>query len=247
MLSAQDQAADSEPTASRVDWIVGDLQRQISAGTLHPGEALPSERGLCATFGVGRTTVREALKALLVQGYVSRATRGLVVAQPAERARLPQDLAAVAARASIRDLYEVRKLVEVRVARWSALRASADEIDHLREVVAAEGPGTDGPRHTHAGFHDALVAATHNPVLMQVYESSRDLFFRLPFFWQLLDEAEVQSARARRHNMAHRWHCQILDAIIQHDPDEAEGAMFQHLDAMEKDLLARLMVSPDHA
>ena len=87
---------------------------------------------------------------------------------------------------------------------------------------------------------DALVKAAHNPVLEQVYESGRNLFFRLPFYWKLFDEAEVKAVRARRHELARRWHEHILNAVAEHDVAEAEGAMFQHLDIMEKDLLARL-------
>jgi hypothetical protein len=45
--------------------------------------------------------------------------------------------------------------------------------------------------------------------------------------------------------MAHRWHEHLLHAIQQQDATEAEGAMFQHLDIMEKDLLARLPLSED--
>jgi DNA-binding GntR family transcriptional regulator len=46
--------------------------------------------------------------------------------------------------------------------------------------------------------------------------------------------------RAARHELARRWHEQILNAIDERDAAEAEGAMFQHLDIMEKDLLNRL-------
>jgi len=48
---------------SRVDKIATDLQEQIKRGKLKPGERLPSERSLCSLFGVGRTTIREALNA----------------------------------------------------------------------------------------------------------------------------------------------------------------------------------------
>ena len=47
---------------SRVDKIAKDLQEQIAQGKLKPGERLASERSLCSLFGVGRTTIREALK-----------------------------------------------------------------------------------------------------------------------------------------------------------------------------------------
>jgi GntR family transcriptional regulator, transcriptional repressor for pyruvate dehydrogenase complex len=232
---------------SRVDKIAKDLQEQIVQGKLQPGQRLASERSLCSLFGVGRTTIREALKSLAVRGLVIRSARGAIVAD-AESIHLPgTDLPGLAAQTSIRQLFEVRKLMEVRVAGWAASRATAEDINALRLAIAA-----DISRHTAAGnpsriFHDALARAAHNPALVQVYASGRHLFFRLPFYWKLFDDVEVKTARAARHELARRWHEQILKAIAEHDAAEAEGAMFQHLDVMEKDLLGRLKVSDGKA
>jgi GntR family transcriptional repressor for pyruvate dehydrogenase complex len=178
-----------------------------------------------------------------VRGLVTRSARGAVVADLESIFLQGTDLAGLAAQTSIKQLFEVRKLMEVRVAGWAALRATAQEIDAMRRAIEA-----DISRHTAAGnpsriFHDALAQATHNPALVQVYESARHLFFRLPFYWKLFDDAAVKTARAARHELARRWHEQILKAIMERDAAEAEGAMFQHLDIMEKDLLNRLQVT----
>lgn len=230
---------------SRVDKIAKDLQDQIVQGKVQPGERLASERSLCSLFGVGRTTIREALKSLAVRGLITRSARGAIVAD-LESIHLPStdtDLAGLAAQTSIKQLFEVRKLMEVRVAGWAALRATAEEIDTMRLAIEAAVS-----RHTTAGnpsriFHDALARAAHNPALVQIYDSGRHLFFRLPFYWKLFDDAEVKTARAARHELARRWHEQILTAIIERDAAEAEGSMFQHLDIMEKDLLGRLQAT----
>jgi DNA-binding FadR family transcriptional regulator len=55
---------------SRVDKIAKDLQEQIAQGKLKPGERLPSERSLCSLFGVGRTTIREALRSWRCAGWL---------------------------------------------------------------------------------------------------------------------------------------------------------------------------------
>ena len=221
---------------SRVDKIAKDLQEQIVQGKLKPGERLASERSLCSLFGVGRTTIREALKSLAVRGLVIRSARGAIVAdlESGHLSGTATDLAG---------LFEVRKLMEVRVAGWAALRATAEEVEAMRLAIDA-----DISRNTTAGnpsriFHDSLARAAHNPALVQVYESGRHLFFRLPFYWKLFDDAEVKVARAARHELARRWHEQILKAVMERDAAEAEGAMFQHLDIMEKDLLNRLQVT----
>jgi GntR family transcriptional repressor for pyruvate dehydrogenase complex len=225
---------------SRVDRIAGAVQEQITLGKLKPGERLPSERNLCSLFGVGRTTVREALKSLVVRGLVTRQGRGVVVTDPAVVSPTNHDLPGLAAQTSIRQLFELRKLIEVRVAGWAALRAMPEDIEFMKRAIEAERMRDTVAGNPNRMFHDALVSAAHNPALMQVYESGRNIFFRLPFYWKLFDDAEVKNLRAARHELARRWHEQILKAIEERDTAEAEGAMFQHLDIMEKDLLNRL-------
>jgi len=225
---------------SRVDKIAKELHEQIAQGKLKSGERLPSERSLCSLFGVGRTTIREALKSLAVRGLVTRSARGAVVAD-ADSVHLPgADLPSLAAQTSIRQLFEVRKLMEVRVAGWAALRATAEDIEAMRSAIKADAAHNTSGGNPNRLFHDALANAAHNPALVQVYESGRHLFFRLPFYWKLFDDAQVKMTRAERHEMARRWHEQIFRAIVERDVAEAEGSMFQHLDIMEKDLLTRL-------
>jgi len=223
---------------SRVDKIAADIQKQIAQGKLHPGDRLPSERNLCVALGVGRTTIREALKSLGVRGVVARKGRATVISDPQNILPAGLDLNGLAAQINIKQLYEVRKLLEVEIAGWAAMRATAKDIKMLRRALAAEyDPATPSP---HRAFHTAIADAAHNPALVKIYESGSPLFFRLPFFWKLFEDKQIKAVRARRHEMARRWHEQILKAIEQHDAAEAKGAMFQHLDIMEKDLLTRL-------
>ncbi|HEY7220757.1 MAG TPA: FadR/GntR family transcriptional regulator [Candidatus Binatia bacterium] len=232
---------------SLVDKIAADLQEQIARGKLKPGDRLPSERSLCTLFGVGRTTVREGLKTLVVRGLVTRQGRAVIVADPELVPFANADLAGLAAQTSIRQLFEVRKLMEVRVAGWAALRATVDDLNAMKRAIEADLKRDASGGNPSRMFHDALARAAHNPALIQVYESGRSLFFRLPFYWKLFDDAKVKSVRAARHELARRWHEQILRAIAEHDAAEAEGAMFQHLDIMEKDLLNRLESSDGDA
>ena len=225
---------------SLADKIAGDLQSQVAQGKLKTGERLPAERSLCVTFGVGRTTIREALKSLVVRGLITRKGRGVIVADPANSSLPGIDLPSLAAQVTIKQLYEVRKLLEVKIAGWAAMRATPSDVELIRISLNPEPTGKPNENTANRNFHDALAAAAHNPALRQIYESGSALFFRLPFFWKLFDDVEVRAVRARRHELAHLWHQQILTAIVQHDMSEAEGAMFQHLDIMEKDLLSRL-------
>jgi DNA-binding FadR family transcriptional regulator len=232
---------------SLVDKIATDLQEQIARGKLKPGDRLPSERTLCTLFSVGRTTVREGLKALVVRGLVTRQGRAVIVADPEMVPFANADLAGLAAQISIKQLFEVRKLMEVRVAGWAALRATSDDLNAMKRAIEAHLKRDASAGNPSRMFHDAIARAAHNPALTQVYESGRSLFFRLPFYWKLFDDEKVKSVRAARHELARRWHEQILGAIAEHDTAEAEGAMFQHLDIMEKDLLNRLQAADGDA
>ncbi len=150
---------------------------------------------------LGRTTIREALKSLVVRGLVTKQGRGVVAADP-ELLLLPgADLAGLAAQTSIRQLFEVRKLMEVRVAGWAAMRATAEDINTMRLAIQAEISRNTAAGNPNRTFHDALAKSVHNPALMQVYESGRTLFFRLPFFWKLFDDDEVKTVRAWRHEL----------------------------------------------
>ena len=232
---------------SRVDNIANDLQNQIVQGKLNPGDRLPAERSLCVNFGVGRTTIREALKSLAVRGLITRRGRAVIIADPKDASsQIGNELAGLAAQVNIKQLYEVRKLIEVRIAGWAATRASAEDIERIRHSLDPESSQQSVKGSPNRNFHDALAAAVHNPALLRIYQSGASLFFHLPFFWRLFDDAEVKTVRAGRHEIARRWHLQILSAIEQHDAAEAEGAMFQHLDIMEKGLLNQLRV-PDNA
>jgi DNA-binding FadR family transcriptional regulator len=104
------------------------FKKQIAQGKLHPGDRLPSERNLCVALGVGRTTIREALKSLGVRGVVARKGRATVISDPQNILPAGLDLNGLAAQINIKQLYEVRKLLEVEIAGWAAMRATAKDI-----------------------------------------------------------------------------------------------------------------------
>ncbi len=233
---------------SRVDNIANALQNQIVQGELNPGDRLPAERSLCVNFGVSRTTIREALKSLTVRGLITRRGRAVIVTDPKDASsQIGNDLASLAAQVNIKQLYEVRKLIEVRIAGWAAMRATAEDVEQIRRSLDLGNSNQSTNRSPNRNFHDTLAAAAHNPALVRIYESGASLFFHLPFFWRLFDDAEVKTVRAGRHEMARRWHHYILKAIEERDAAEAEGAMFQHLDVMEKDLLHQLRVDESNS
>lgn len=146
------------------------LREQITGGHWPVGTRLPGETTLAKELGVGRSTVREALRALAGAGLVQpRQGAGVFVlaAEPAE------DWPARLRRAAVTDVYEVRMAVEVHAARLAALRRTDDDVTALHAALAGRRAAStaDDAAFVDAdiAFHAALVAAAHNPVLADLF------------------------------------------------------------------------------
>ncbi|MFD9950478.1 FadR/GntR family transcriptional regulator [Nonomuraea sp. NPDC059023] len=149
------------------------LREEIAAGRWPVGTRLPGETTLAAQLGVGRSTVREALRALAGAGLVQpRQGSGVfVLATEAQ-----EDWPARLRRAAIGDVYEVRMLVEVQAARLAAVRRTDADITALRTALTvrrevAAGGGEPDARFIDAdiALHATVVAAAHNPVLTDLF------------------------------------------------------------------------------
>ncbi|NUT43021.1 MAG: FadR family transcriptional regulator, partial [Thermoactinospora sp.] len=146
------------------------LREQITGGHWPVGTRLPGENALAKTLGVGRSTVREALRALAGAGLV-QARQGsgvfVIAAEPAE------DWPARLRRAAITDVYEVRMMVETQAARLAAARRTDEDVAAIEAALEARERAAGGDD---AGFvdadialHAAVVAAAGNPVLTDLF------------------------------------------------------------------------------
>jgi len=215
--------------------VLTELRGQILSGRLQPAQQVPPEIQLSEAFGVGRTTIREALRGLVATGFAQRQGNRLIVSDPGSLHPDEIDYAALAARVSVRDVYETRKLLEVRCAEMAAEHCSASGLRELEELLErTELPHDEGFKGAGAAFHDAIARSCGNQALTAVYENSRNLFFRLPSYWRLLGRG---SHGAEGGPGEHRT---IFEAIGARDSDVAGDAMFEHLDRIELDLIARL-------
>jgi len=215
------------------DTVVTQLRREILAGRLEAGQQLPAEHELCAAFGVGRTTVREALRDLVAAGFAQREGKRLLVTDPSELRQEELDYAALAARVSVLELYDTRKLLEVQLAKLAAEHHSERELDDLQRQLASTEQAEEVSYHmADAEFHCAIARMSKNVVLAQVYESSRNLFFRLPTYWRLFGQASAGGIDG-----ASGGHRRIVQAIASRDPEAAGQAVFDHLDAVQRRLI----------
>jgi DNA-binding GntR family transcriptional regulator len=205
------------PGANRAELAAEALAGRIVSGELRPGARLP-EVELAASLGISRNTFREAIKIL--------AGRGLVVLQrhrSAEVARLTE--------ASVRDLYRVRRLVEL-----SAIDAARgfppDAYHELGAAIAAltRAAETPGPAVIAADleFHRAIVRLHKSPRIEQSYSACLD---ELRLGLALID------ARASPLAGLLSEHRRIYGLLLSGEHDQCRTALEQHLSASEGELL----------
>ncbi|MDI7276074.1 MAG: FadR/GntR family transcriptional regulator [Anaerolineae bacterium] len=211
-----------------VDRVVDEIQKLIVSGRLEPGARLPPERELAGQLGVSRTVMREAVHILVARGLleskpgVGTMVRQVTSGQVAEPLLLL--LQTQGHRVTVDDLHQVRSILEVAIADLAAANATPDDIDHLRRVME----GMEAARGDPAGFaqrdaeyHRALAQATHNPLLVALLDSIRDLM------------REVRQLVATQPGLAEMvlpYHRRLLERVIAGDARGARREMREHLE-----------------
>ncbi len=208
--------------------IADQLRRLIGRGEFAVGARLPAERDLARQLGVSRPSVREALIALEVEGWVEvRSGSGVYVLARSRRAAAPVALAAASEWGPL-ELIRARRVVEGETAALAAaarkrpdLQALATALDAMRALAGRGVVPLDGDR----DFHLAIVQACANTVLTETVQAFWDsrkgaIFTRLGGHFET----------ARSWHLAIAEHEVILDAIAARDAAAARRAMHLHMD-----------------
>jgi GntR family transcriptional regulator, transcriptional repressor for pyruvate dehydrogenase complex len=212
------------------------IQRLIVDGVLKPGELLPPERQLAEQFGVSRTSVRDAIRALELTGLViARHGEGNVVADvSADTLVAPIATLLLRKRKLVAELLDVRRMLEPALAARAAVHATDEEIAHLEEILRRQRERTARGESTieeDSEFHYSIALAARNSVVRALLDVLMDL----------LRETRARSlqvdGRLERSLAGHR---RILDAIKRRDAEGAERAVRQHLDEIESIVMKRL-------
>ena len=225
------------PKAS--DLLAGRLREQILSGAFEEGEVLPTERELGAQTGLGRSTIREGLRILENQGFISirPGRNGGPVARLPERTSVATSLEHFirAQRLRLISLLEAREAIEPFAARLAARhRDNADLAKLDRAQRALEDAFADIPRFLRANvdWHLAVTEASHNELLIafmgaiaQAVHAATDI--------ENFNSDEVRRAVV---NIHHR----VLEAIRSGDEETAERRMRRHVTAYVKSVAARM-------
>ncbi|MCL2551168.1 MAG: FCD domain-containing protein [Actinomycetia bacterium] len=197
------------------------LRAEITRGQWPVGTRLPGETTLAADLGVGRSTVREALRALAGAGLVkTRQGAGVFVIAT----RPVEDWPTRLRRAALADIYEVRMVLEVQAARMAAERRTPDDLAALDAALAARTAAAPagGAAFIDAdiALHTAVVDAAHNPVLSDLFAEF------VPALREglidLLDLVDVGSHDAEHGAAAHAG---LVAAVTAGEPETAEQVL----------------------
>jgi DNA-binding FadR family transcriptional regulator len=211
------------------------LGTAIKLGLLEPGSRLPAERELCGRLGIARSTLRQALTALVQSGHL-RAVRGrgggTFVAESPPRAADPS----AELLASWRDACDARLAVELGVAVLACQRAAPRDLTRLRGLIEAMDAQIEdfpsyrqGDVHFHIGLAEATDSARLVASMTEVQGAMTDLISYIAHPPEVLEWSNAQ-------------HAQLLQAVGVRDATRAVGIMVDHLAGTEHVLAGLLPV-----
>ncbi|MDK2824805.1 MAG: GntR family transcriptional regulator, transcriptional repressor for pyruvate dehydrogenase complex [Clostridia bacterium] len=217
--------------------VVKRLKSSIVEGKLKPGDKLPAERILAQMLGISRTSLREALKLLSAEGLVDiKHGKGVFIAE-----NEPDDIIQkfsskiFVENDTLKDFFEIRKVLETQAAIWVAERGNLEQINNLENIVTKTiSELTESKKINFAllaehdmKFHTCLAETSGNAVLLRIMQNLIDL----------LNEARSQALSIpKRPYMSLEEHLQIIKAIKEKNPEKAGKAMLTHLKNVEKDI-----------
>lgn len=218
--------------------VLEQLAREIVAGRYPEGAHLPTEAALAQAFGVGRSTLREAVRVLVSKGMLEVSPRnGTRVRPRADWRRLDSDLLRWTFELApdpvlLNDLIEARRIVEPEAAALAAERACAADLVALEQAFLAMQAAL--PKDMAAcvaadvAFHTALLSATGNSVLREfeaMIAAALDRAFRLSTTAAVVTYERTLSA-----------HRAVYEAVRSRDPTAARRAMLELLAVAEDDI-----------
>lgn len=208
------------------------IQQKIARGELRPG-ANVSEVALAQELGSSRTPIREALGQLVAEGFLEQTpNRGAVVVQ--------------LKRQDIVDLYELREALEVYAVGKAARRASspqefkrlrelADEIRTLENELRESNQTELNSKQMHRfiacdlGFHILLMRMAANARILKLVNETR-LLIRI--FAMHRKGHDLQALER-----IHQQHCEVLEALAAHDPEQGMRLLSSHIQASQRERL----------
>ena len=211
--------------------ITDQVKDAILDGHLKPGERLPAERDLCEMFGVGRPTVREALRVLDNMGLIEigpgvkgSTVKDVDITQYMDAVRENFSHLIKVNEETIQDLWEVRKYIELGISLTAARKAGRQDLIKLRECIQRmEACGNDTRTYFPIAveFHKYMAKATQNKIFYILWGMFQDILLKgyMPNLESLFPQGPSRLLESNK---------VLLTAIESGDPDKIKDAMELH-------------------
>jgi len=204
------------------------LVESILAGDLSPGMKLPSDRDLAEKFDVGRTIIREALKALQVLGLIDILPgKGTFIAAGSQHFFIaPLSWSFYMDSQHTKNVLDLRNILENECARLAAMRRDDICVKRLTEIfeksdVAYKSGDFESFLDLDREFHQAIAECADNPIILNLLLVIRNL---------VQQESKLGLTTSIQFEEVHAEHTTIYDAIMAKDPVLAQKAMSQHIE-----------------
>lgn len=217
--------------------VVHALGSAIVSGEYPPGSAIPTEERLTTKFGVSRPVVREATRVLRGKGLVkSTVGRGTIVQQPSQWHLLDPDVLVwrytdTTSASAMDDLTGLRLFLEPAAARQAAHNSSPRIVDSIEDAFGRMKDAvedTDEFVEADLAFHAAIVDATENELLIHLNSM---------LAIALHTQRRMHTTSKTRHKRTLPAHRRVLDAIRDHQPDQAEAEARDIIERAHQDIL----------
>jgi GntR family transcriptional repressor for pyruvate dehydrogenase complex len=205
---------------------------------LKPGDKLPSERELIENFKVGKATLREALRSLEVLGFleIRKGVSGgaFVTEVDMTKARDSFTNFLLFKNLSLKDLSEVRLLLEPYIAEKATLAITREDLHRLEKLIKGSEQAIRSDiafesRKDEIEFHRIIASVTGNPILMFILDFVENL---------LIDTKAILKPGKEFSTKVLRAHKRIYNALLERNIKKVHQEMVRHIREVEKDLLA---------
>lgn len=203
---------------SLADEVANSIKAQILDNKLKPADQLPTEAELTKAFGVGRSTLREAVKILVHSGLI-RVQQGVGMFVE-EKQSMHEPFTQRLQRVDNEELDEVRQLLEMKIAEKAAQKRTKADIQKIKSALnerrsTAEAGNLAGCVNADIAFHLAIAAAAKNEILAELYQTVSAHLKN--WFIELYTDTRVFKETQRLHEL-------LLEYIIQQEPKKAWNA-----------------------
>jgi GntR family transcriptional repressor for pyruvate dehydrogenase complex len=220
--------------ASTPELVVRELLQNIKQGSLKPGDKLPPERELAQAFGVSRSSVREAISAMVLVGYMEVTQgKGIFVKDD-----IPSPYVLSSTLRDVLDAYwtldviETRQIMECSLVKLAVMRAGKNDIAKLRQTLHRMEENIDNLEGFYKAdfeFHNAICEATNNEIMSEMLKIiiAKTHAHYMKFMPDALCKPNEAVSTARK----------IVDCIEEGKAEQASQAMIEHLNLVSSELV----------